>query len=241
MPSRQFVRICPINSVEGVDLEVPAEEPIHLFLPDLLKVMDMPSVMNGKQLHYALRTEEEELLDESRSLMDKGIENFQTLWLATVTGKANEGSNNPELKLNKDNNPSPIKESATPSKLPNGLQGEMSPLFWSQLPIEHPSLVSPTGIIFELGAPPITIGRFSKEFTPSIDLTELDRNMISSRRHAEINVANGKYTVKALQTTNGLFVNGVKLAAYDSLALRDGDSIRFGQGDVKLIFCLPKN
>jgi hypothetical protein len=190
MPDRQFVIICPPYSIEGVDLEVPAGEPIHSFLPDLLKVMDLPSAMNGKQLHYALRTEEEELLDESRSLKDAGIENFQTLWLATVTDKADDGSNNSEAIIHEDKNPPHIKESPAPSKLPNGLQGEMSPLFWSQLPIEHPSLVSSTGIIFELGLPPITIGRFSKDFNPSIDLTELDRNMISSRRHAEINIAN---------------------------------------------------
>jgi hypothetical protein len=241
MPNRQFVRICPLNSTDGVDLEVPADEPICSFLPDLLKVMDLPSAVNGKQLKYALRTEVEELLDEGRSLREVGIENFQTLWLATVIGNPNEGLNNPENKINnKETTLSLIKESPTPSKLPNGLQGEMSTLFWAQVPIEHPSLVSPTGIIFELGSPPITIGRFSKDFTPSIDLTELDKNMISSRRHAEINIANGKYILKALKTTNGLYVNGVKLDAYDTTVLRDGDTIRFGQGEVKLVFCMPK-
>ena len=242
MPNRQFVRICPVNSVEGVDLEVPAEEPIRSILPDLLKVMDQPFSLNKKRLHYSLKTEEDELLSEEKTLSEAGIENFQTLWLTVLEDKAEgeEVSDSEKTSVMKKDTPTDGK-GLPKAELPRGLQGVMSPMLWSQLPIENPSLVSPSGLIFELGDPPILIGRYSKDCSPSIDLTELDSGSVSSRRHAEISVAKGKYIIKALKTTNGSFVNGVKLNPEETIALKDGDSIMFGLGGLKLIFCLPKN
>jgi hypothetical protein len=241
MPNRLFIRICPVNSVESADLEVPADEPVLSILPDLLKVLDQPISVNKKHLHYSLRTEEDELLIEEKTLAEAGIENFQTLWLTIIADKSgNEVVNDSEETKNV-NRDTLINDKVIPAvELPKGLRGIMSPSLWSQLPIEKPSLVSPSGLIFDLGDPPILIGRYSKDCSPSIDLTELDCGAVSSRKHVEISGGDDKFTLKALKTTNGTFLNGVKLNPEETIPLKDGDSIMFGIGGVRLIFCLPK-
>jgi hypothetical protein len=242
MPNRQFVRICPVNSVDGVDLEVPADVPIRSVLPDLLKVLDQPSSVHKKHLHYALKTEEDELLNEDKTFADAEIENFQTLWLTVFTNKTDmEEMTETEKAQAQKNEPAPENKVLPVAELPRGLRGIMSPLLWSQLPIENPSLVSPSGLIFELGERQMLIGRYCKDCNPAIDLSHLDKESVSSRKHAEIRGVKGKFILKALKTTNGTFVNGVKLNPGEVITLNDGDTIMFGLEGVILIFCLPKN
>ena len=242
MSNRLFVKICPVNSVEAIDLELPADESIHKILPDLLKVMDQPSLLNGKPLRYALKTEEDELLVEQKTLAEAGIEDFQKLWLTILVDKTN-GEKNADSQKNivmPRTSSLDAKGAQIQPELPRGLRGIMSAALWSQLPIENPSLVSSSGLIFELGDPPIVIGRYSKDCSPTIDLTELDTEAISSRPHVEINVHGEKYVLRALKTKNGTFVNNIKLDPNGTVMLKDGDTIMFGIDGVKLVFCMPK-
>ena len=75
---------------------------------------------------------------------------------------------------------------------------------------------------------------------PEIDLSEIDKEIISSKKHAEIHKKKDGYYIKPFQTTNGTFVNGVEVSAGGERKLEDHDVIQFGfNKGVKLIFRLP--
>jgi len=69
-----------------------------------------------------------------------------------------------------------------------------------------------------LTAEPLAIGR-----DPENDLVLDDRRV--SRRHAEVRLRLGRYTLYDLQSTNGTFVNGRRVA---EVVLSDGDEIVIG-------------
>ena len=69
-----------------------------------------------------------------------------------------------------------------------------------------------------LGPEPLVIGR-----DPESDLVLDDRRV--SRRHAEIRLRLGRYTLYDLQSTNGTFVSGRRVT---EVALSDGDRIAIG-------------
>jgi pSer/pThr/pTyr-binding forkhead associated (FHA) protein len=69
-----------------------------------------------------------------------------------------------------------------------------------------------------LGADPILIGR-----DPGNDVVLDDRRV--SRKHAEIRLRLGRYTLYDLQSTNGTYVNGRRVA---EKVLDDGDRISIG-------------
>src|SRR5207237_1697447 len=69
-----------------------------------------------------------------------------------------------------------------------------------------------------LGADPISIGR-----DPKNDIALDDRRV--SRRHAEIRLRLGRYTLYDLQSTNGTYVNGRRVA---EVVLADGDRLSIG-------------
>lgn len=73
-----------------------------------------------------------------------------------------------------------------------------------------------------LGAEPLTVGR-----DPENDLVLDDRRV--SRRHAEIRLRLGRYTLYDLQSTNGTFVNGRRVA---EVALSDGDRVQIGGTEI---------
>ncbi|MBU6422785.1 MAG: FHA domain-containing protein [Chloroflexota bacterium] len=73
-----------------------------------------------------------------------------------------------------------------------------------------------------LGAEPLAIGRDVEN-----DLVLDDRRV--SRRHAEIRLRLGRYTLYDLQSTNGTFVNGRRVA---EVALSDGDRITIGGSEI---------
>jgi hypothetical protein len=75
-----------------------------------------------------------------------------------------------------------------------------------------------------LGPEPLAIGR-----DPQNDLVLDDRRV--SRRHAEIRLRLGRYTLYDLQSTNGTYVNGRRVA---EMVLSDGD--RLSVGGVELLF-----
>ncbi len=75
-----------------------------------------------------------------------------------------------------------------------------------------------------LSGEPLTIGR-----DPENDLVLDDRRV--SRRHAEIRSRLGRYTLYDLQSTNGTYVNGRRVA---EVVLSDGDRIAIGGNELVL-------
>lgn len=80
------------------------------------------------------------------------------------------------------------------------------------------SLEQREGRSLALGPDPILIGR-----DPQNDLVLDDRRV--SRKHAEIRLRLGRYTLYDLQSTNGTYVNGRRVA---EKVLEDGDKISVG-------------
>lgn len=76
-----------------------------------------------------------------------------------------------------------------------------------------------TGKRVELGAEPITIGRDARQ-TFVFDDTEL------SRRHARASLVNGEVVVEDLGSTNGTFLDGVRVTG--SVAMREGQVLKMG-------------
>jgi hypothetical protein len=79
-----------------------------------------------------------------------------------------------------------------------------------------------------LGPDAVTIGR-----DPENDLVLDDRRV--SRRHAEIRLRLGRYTLYDLQSTNGTFVNGRRVA---EVVLSDGDRVQIG--GTELVIAQPE-
>ncbi len=79
---------------------------------------------------------------------------------------------------------------------------------------------------FDVGAAPVTIGRHDQ-----CDIQLEDRWM--SRRHARLVWSGSGYVVEDLGSTNGVFVNGERVAG--SRALKSGDILRLGE-ELELAF-----
>lgn len=99
-------------------------------------------------------------------------------------------------------------------------------------------LATSDGKAFPLTADKTVLGRNSstKNIQNDIDLTELDTKKIISRRHAMVDCQNGKYLLYDLNSRNGTFLNGKRIAPQEPQQLTTGDVIEFGSGGVKLTF-----
>ena len=94
----------------------------------------------------------------------------------------------------------------------------------------RPELVAPVTVItplgdLELGNGSLLIGRL-----PECDVL-LQDNLVS-RMHARISVQNDSVVVEDLHSTNGVYVNGLRVG--HSLVLRDGDRILIGTTEISL-------
>ncbi len=69
---------------------------------------------------------------------------------------------------------------------------------------------------------------------PELDLGAFDSNRTLSRRHAKILREGAVYFVKDEGGANGTFVNGDRVNAGASVALKPGDKLRFGSIEVEL-------
>ena len=95
----------------------------------------------------------------------------------------------------------------------------------------------PSRTRFELGAAETSVGRGDPVtgFYPDVDLTPVDPDRSSSRRHAKFFLRDGAvHLVEEVGTTNGTFVNGVRLQAGQPLRVTAGDEIRFGLVELAL-------
>lgn len=79
-----------------------------------------------------------------------------------------------------------------------------------------------------------TVGRFDPvtELAPDVDLSELDTQRSTSRRHARVSERGGRFYVREeIGTANGTFVGAERLPTGVERALSDGDAVRFGRVD----------
>lgn len=76
-----------------------------------------------------------------------------------------------------------------------------------------------------------TVGRADpvSKFTPDIDLTSFDGLKSGvGRRHARFQMQNQQITIEDLDSTNGTFLNGRKLAPHTPYPLNNGDNLSLG-------------
>ncbi|MGI2906943.1 FHA domain-containing protein [Tolypothrix sp. VBCCA 56010] len=75
------------------------------------------------------------------------------------------------------------------------------------------------------------IGKPDGEKPIDIDVSVLPNSDIVSRNHAQIWINNDEYHITDMGSSNGTFVNGVKLQPKIFWTLNSGDTISLGQGD----------
>lgn len=85
--------------------------------------------------------------------------------------------------------------------------------------------------------PEVTIGRLDpvNNIHPDVDLTKIDPQISTSRRHAKIFCHGGSFQVQEEATTNGTQVNELRISAERSLEIRHGDEISFGAVRMRLV------
>lgn|GEM_PF-705247 len=77
----------------------------------------------------------------------------------------------------------------------------------------------------------------SNETTPRVDLSPYDGLLLGvSRQHASIEFSKGSQTIRDLESTNGTWLNGVKLVPHRQYKLESGDLVRMGQMGVYVFF-----
>ncbi len=88
----------------------------------------------------------------------------------------------------------------------------------------------PNGGVFHIGKP-------NDQITPNIDVSHLPDADVVSRIHAQIQIHVNNYFIEDLESSNGTFVNNIKLEPRRSYQINLGDKIDLGQGEkVTFIF-----
>jgi hypothetical protein len=228
MPKRQFITLRTPHSNQDTDLEVPGDEPIRDILPDMLKAIHWPGIFGEVKVNAQLKTEDGAVVDSSQSLSKAGFENFDVLCIDAVS-----------LQAVTDDGPKQDNGACITFAPPDG-EETPSESFLKLIRVDCPSLLHADGIIFSLGNPPISIGRSSHDYKPDVDLSELDKNLIASRKHAEILKKEKHYILRSLSPTNGTLLNGSPLENETETVLQSGDVILFGFRGVALTFRLPE-
>jgi pSer/pThr/pTyr-binding forkhead associated (FHA) protein len=83
----------------------------------------------------------------------------------------------------------------------------------------------------------IRIGKPKQQFTPDIDVSELPNSDYVSRLHAEILAEKSSYYIVDLGSSNGTYLNNVRINARERYPLNLGDKIDLGHGSkVTFIF-----
>jgi CRP-like cAMP-binding protein len=88
-----------------------------------------------------------------------------------------------------------------------------------------------TGKAFPFASAEAVIGRGDKTsgLAPEIDLSELDRQRTTSRRHAVVFTRrDGAFVREEPGVSNGTFVNGRRIKSGTEVGLQEGDRVRFG-------------
>lgn len=87
----------------------------------------------------------------------------------------------------------------------------------------------------------VRIGRVDpiNQIYPDIDLTKIDAQLTTSRRHARILRGGEGFFVQEERATNGTFVNGQRISAERPLEIRSGDDIMFGAVRMRFVIDEP--
>jgi pSer/pThr/pTyr-binding forkhead associated (FHA) protein len=88
--------------------------------------------------------------------------------------------------------------------------------------------------ILTAGRPELVIGRTHKDGAPDIDLGPYGGSQAGvSRRHNRLLRQGDGWFVEDLDSANGTFVNGVRVAPQQRMVVKNGDVIRCGQIELK--------
>ncbi len=95
-------------------------------------------------------------------------------------------------------------------------------------------------LLVKVSGDAVTIGRYSPgEKPPTVDLTPYNGSMMGvSRQHALISKDETGYKVKDLSSTNGTWLNEIRLVAQEFHTLQSGDILRLGQVNTSVYFRL---
>ncbi len=121
--------------------------------------------------------------------------------------------------------------------------------------MQNPRKLQITGLILELfhvqsdtsfELPPdfavIRLGKPKDEYMPDINVSSLPNADFVSRRHAEIQVAESTYYLVDVGSSNGTFLNNIRLEPRKRYQLNLGDKIDLGHGSkVTFIFLQKQN
>jgi len=100
-----------------------------------------------------------------------------------------------------------------------------------------PYILTATGTKIPIDRDYTSIGRSTPGARVDIDLTDLDENKAVSRQHAAVEFHNDSYYLKDTNSSNGVWVNNLKLAPMQPRKLKNGDVMVFGGSHgVELIF-----
>jgi pSer/pThr/pTyr-binding forkhead associated (FHA) protein len=116
---------------------------------------------------------------------------------------------------------------------PSGKPAVTSPTPQTEIKLLHVS----SGTEFEL--PPestSTVGRFDPRTssTVDIDLEDLDSERSLSRRHARIQVREGRVYLSEMAAANGTFVRRRRIHSGEEVEAHDGDLLKFGLVELRL-------
>ncbi len=227
MSNRLFITIRTPSSNQEIDLEFPGDQIIGESLPNILKILNWPLLINGKDVKYFLQTKSGSPLENSKTLNSYGFQNFEVLWLTA------QEENFVTVKV--------IDDSC--GEIVNGEQevrnGILPPPQISLPVIDQPSLVISDSYMYILLGSEITVGRKSKESTPDIDITEFDSGFVASRKHISIIPRGGKHYCKPFSTRNGTYLNGKQLEPEKEVLLSRGDTIQLGFRGIELVYQTP--
>ena len=149
--------------------------------------------------------------DCGTSLADIGV--VDTSWLGTgTTGSRSGGAG--------DCDAHGAGEGRQPSDIPGGRTVRDS----RTVQAPHCALVFPWGRVPVLDR--LSVGR-EAGFSPIS--SQLDVFSTVSRRHAVVVAAQGRWSVSDLDSTNGTYLNGVRLAAGEARVIDNGDQIGFSR------------
>ncbi len=235
MSNRMFVTFHEERTNEEVDLELPGNKSLNELLPHLIKVLYWPNPDSENPNHYNIKTEEGSILDKSKKLIEQGVQNSDALVISVDANVIGESDSD-----NQSESPPDDEMTAYMAPSPQDRRGYFTPKRQIEFPISAPSLVSEKGYIFVIGEPPVLIGRKAMGVEPDINLSEIDYENISSKKHAEIYLDNSTYLLKPFNAKNGTFVNGVDVSPGSTRVLENSDVIQFGfkKGE-KLTFRTP--
>ncbi len=136
----------------------------------------------------------------------------------------------------------------TPAATPVAIATEATP---PAAPVAAPTAVSgphlvarqygaTTSFVFPMTGQKLSVGRFDPSTGPvDLDLSNLPGKEHVSRRHAELFFENGKWMVRDLGSTNGVYVKKAAESQFGAriqapVALEDGDEVAFG--NVQFVF-----